>query len=336
MPLKIAVNQVQVVDQALADYALQLGITSLNMNTPSMPTEKGYWTYDDLLALRERCEGFGLTLEVIENIPFNFYDQVMMGGPLREEQLRNVTTTIANMSKAGIPMLGFHFMPGFVWRTTWEHPTRGGALASAYDHSLTPLGNKVIWPQYDGSARLTADELWQNYQVFLDAVLPVCEEVGVTLAQHPDDPPVESIEGIDRIFISPDAFSRALELAKGSPAWGIDLCLGTVSEMNGAQSVHEMIERFGPDGRIRYVHFRDVQGTVPNFVECFIGDGNYDPYAVIMHLLEVGFDGWLQDDHVPVMTDDTPWAHRGRAHAIGYMQGMLRAIEAQQRVPSTS
>lgn len=172
MPLKIAVNQVQVVDQQLADYALQLGITSLNMNTPTMPTEKGYWTYDDLLALRERCEGFGLTLEVIENIPFDFYDQVMMGGPRRDEQLRNVVTTITNMSKAGIPMLGFHFMPGFVWRATWEHPTRGGALASAYDHSLAPLGNKVIWPQYDGSARLTADELWQNYQVFLDAVLP--------------------------------------------------------------------------------------------------------------------------------------------------------------------
>lgn len=334
MPLKIAVNQVQVVDQEVADFALQLGITSINMNTPTMPTDAGYWRRDDLLHLRERCEGFGLTLEVIENLPFSFYDQVMLGGPNRDEQLRNVATTIRNMSDAGIPMLGFHFMPGFVWRTTWDYPTRGGARASAYDHSVAPLGNKVVWPQYNGSVRISADQLWENYRVFLEAVLPVCEEVGVSLAQHPDDPPVESIEGVDRIFISPDAFSRAVEIANGSPAWGIDLCLGTVSEMNGAASVHEMIDLFGPDGRIRYVHFRDVQGTVPNFAECFIGEGNYDPHAVILQLLDVGFDGWLQDDHVPVMSGDTAWAHRGRAHAIGYMQGMLRAIQAHRQAAS--
>jgi mannonate dehydratase len=29
---------------------------------------------------------------------------------------------------------------------------------------------------------------------------------------------------------------------------------------------------------------------------------------------------------VPHMAGDTPWGHRGRAHAIGYMQGLLAAI----------
>ncbi len=43
-----------------------------------------------------------------------------------------------------------------------------------------------------------------------------------------------------------------------------------------------MIEFFGPKGRIFYVHFRDVQGTVPNFQECFIGEGNYDPAEVML------------------------------------------------------
>jgi len=37
-----------------------------------------------------------------------------------------------------------------------------------------------------------------------------------------------------------------------------------------------------------------------------------------------GFDGFLLDDHVPHMDDDSDWNHRGRAHAIGYMQGLLR------------
>ena len=40
-----------------------------------------------------------------------------------------------------------------------------------------------------------------------------------------------------------------------------------------------------------------------------------------------GFDGFLLDDHVPKMDGDSEWNHRGRAHAIGYMQGLVRMGE---------
>ena len=40
-----------------------------------------------------------------------------------------------------------------------------------------------------------------------------------------------------------------------------------------------------------------------------------------------GFKGFLLDDHVPHMTGDSDWNHRGRAHAIGYMQGLLRMMD---------
>ena len=85
-----------------------------------------------------------------------------------------------------------------------------------------------------------------------------------------------------------------------------------------------MISFFGPKGRIFYVHFRDVKGTVPDFTECFIGEGNYDPAEMMTRLLDAGFDGFLLDDHVPKMDGDSDWNHRGRAHAIGYMQGLAR------------
>jgi mannonate dehydratase len=85
-----------------------------------------------------------------------------------------------------------------------------------------------------------------------------------------------------------------------------------------------MIEFFGPKGCIFYVHFRDVKGTVPNFTECFIGEGNYDPAEVIMLLKRNNFTGFLLDDHSPHMEGDSDWCHRGRAHAIGYMQGLMR------------
>ena len=167
-------------------------------------------------------------------------------------------------------------------------------------------------------------------------MLPVAEQAGVRLALHPDDPPVEvPLGGAARIFTSPGAMIGAHQAARGSPAWGIGLCLGTVSEMGGERSVNEVIDYFGPRGAICYVHFRDVQGTVPSFRECFLGEGNYDPAAVLRRLAASGFDGFLIDDHVPAMVGDpgtwgdtssAAYCSRGRAHAIGYLQGLLRAL----------
>ena len=42
---------------------------------------------------------------------------------------------------------------------------------------------------------------------------------------------------------------------------------------------------------------------------------------------EVGFDGFLIDDHVPHMVNDTQWGHRSRAYAIGYIQAMLDLLD---------
>ncbi len=172
--------------------------------------------------------------------------------------------------------------------------------------------------------------MWANYAYFMRAVLPVAEEAGVKLALHPDDPPVEMLGGIARIFKSVDDFKRGYEIGNGSPAWGLDLCLGCCSEMpGGAANVREMIEFFGPKGRIFYIHFRDVQGTVPDFAECFIGEGNFDAAETMRLLKRSRVHGFLLDDHVPHMEEDTPWGHRGRAHAIGYMQGLLDAIATE-------
>lgn len=333
MPLRISLCQIRDVDDDIASFGRELGVTSINVTFPDIPHDRGFWEVDDLVDLRERCEARGLTLEVIENIPHETLDAIVLAKPNRDQELENLNTTIRNMATAGIPMLGYHFMPNGVWRTDLAAPARGGATATAYDHALSPQGNRAGWPEgartWDGDPEhliVTEEQMWSNYQYFLDAVLPVADEVGLKLAQHPDDPPISPVDGYARLFINPDAFSRALEMARGSAAWGIDLCLGTVSEMSGAERVHEMIERFGPLGRIRYVHFRDVQGTVPSFVETFLGQGNYVPHEVIKHLIRVGFDGWLQDDHVPNLTGDTPYGHRARAHEIGYMQGIISTL----------
>ena len=81
--------------------------------------------------------------------------------------------------------------------------------------------------------------------------------------------------------------------------------------------------------KIVYVHFRDVQGTVPCFNECFINEGNLDTLAVMRTLKEVGFTGFMIDDHVPHMIGDSPWGHRGRAYAIGYLTALLDIVNKQ-------
>jgi mannonate dehydratase len=141
---------------------------------------------------------------------------------------------------------------------------------------------------------------------------------------HPDDPPLPLLGGIARLFHNFDGFRRAMETFD-SPNHGLDFCMGCWSEMGPDPLA--AIRYFGEREKIVYVHFRDVQGTVPSFQECFLGEGNVDVVAAMRTLKEVGFTGFIIDDHVPLLVDDTSWGHRGRAHATGYIQALVEAVQ---------
>lgn len=340
MTIRIAMGHVDTYDARTADFARQLGLRSVQLHAPSnLPADSGFWRTEDLRALRDRCARDGLALEGLENVPAGHFEKIVRGEPGRDEQLENYATTIRNMAAAGIDLLGYHFMCTYVWRTSMGASGRGGARVSAFD--LAEVGNGNALAAY----KLTPTELehsvdeptlWANHQYFLDAVLPTAEEVGVRLALHPDDPPTDRPLGnAARIFTSPANLARGLDQARGSAVWGLNLCLGTVSEMGGEAAVNEVIDLFGPAGRIWYVHFRDVRGQLPAFTECFLGEGNLDPAAVVRRLDAIGFDGFLIDDHVPAMVGDADtwgdtssdaYCSRGRAHAVGYLQGVLDAL----------
>jgi mannonate dehydratase len=338
--IRVAVGQFNELTEEKLRFAAQIGVTGIQLNAPVLPGE-ARWEERDLKDLVDRTRAHGLVLEAIENVPVHFYDKAMLGLPGRDEQIENYRHILRAFGRVGIPILGFHFMPNSVWRTDRMAPGRGGAGCTKFDMAEveqvagtdplrrflpTALGHQSSMPLAgDGAVLYNAERMFANYEYFIRAVLPVAEEAGVRMALHPDDPPVPILGGVARIFREPAGFRRAWALNPESPAWGLDLCLGCCSEMpGGAANVREMIEFFGPKGRIFYVHFRDVQGTVPDFQECFIGEGNYDPAEAMMLLERNGFDGFLLDDHVPHMDGDTDWNHRGRAHAIGYMQGLLR------------
>ena len=133
------------------------------------------------------------------------------------------------------------------------------------------------------------------------------------------------VAGVERIFICPDDFRRAEKLVN-SPAWGINFCMGTFSQLGGQDTVLEMIREFVPKNRIHMVHFRDVQGTIEKFSECFLGEGRYDPAVIIRALHECGYDGLMLDDHVPFITSDTRWGHTARAYTFGYLRGLAKML----------
>lgn len=325
--MRIAIGQIREVTRETMVFARQLGISSVQFNTPDLPTDTGAWELHDLEWLKERCARYGLSLEALENVPVHFYDRAMLGLPGRDEQIENYQKTIRNMGTAGIPVLGYHWMPNGVWRTTRTAEGRGGARVTAFAMAQASgelsAGAREVGPEEARGRTFTAEEMWQNYEYFTKAVLPVAEESGVTLALHPDDPPVPELGGVARIFNSLDGFKRAMELTDSANS-GIDFCMGCFSEMG--PDVVEAIRYFGERGKIVYMHFRDVQGCVPDFKECFLGEGNVNLVEAMRTLKEVGFAGFLLDDHVPRMINDTEWGHRSRAYAIGYIAALLDAV----------
>ena len=133
-------------------------------------------------------------------------------------------------------------------------------------------------------------------------------------------------------FVFPPLFSRyegyrkAEQIAGGSKHWGLTFCVGTWSE-GGTQmgkDVFEMIKDFGRRGKIFDIHFRNVSGPMPHFIETFQDDGYMDMYQVMKALRQVKFNGTVVPDHVPRLEGDDRFRRAGVAYCIASMRAMLR------------
>jgi mannonate dehydratase len=92
--------------------------------------------------------------------------------------------------------------------------------------------------------------------------------------------------------------------------------------------VYEATDSCSKQNRIAYVHLRNVTGKVPHYRETFIDDGDIDMVRVLTILKRNGFSGVLIPDHTPQMSCSAGW-HAGMAHALGYMRGVLHALESK-------
>ena len=111
------------------------------------------------MRLRQRVEAYGLKIEAIENVPHHFYDLAMLGLEGADRQIANYQATVRHIGEAGIPILGYHWMPNGVWRTE-PKVIRGGAVATAFDASTVSCDSPTHGRTF------TADEMWDSYARF--------------------------------------------------------------------------------------------------------------------------------------------------------------------------
>ncbi|MSR64925.1 MAG: D-mannonate dehydratase [Verrucomicrobiae bacterium] len=289
------------------------------------------WSLEELLAIRKQINDAGLEWEAIENFDPAHWHDILLDGPKKKQQLENVKTMIRAIGKAGIRVMGYNFsLAGVAGRSTGPY-ARGNATSVGMEGPLdTPIPNGMIWNMvYDGNAPkgtvapIEREELWRRLDDFLGEVLPVAEEAGVKLAAHPDDPPLPTLRGQPRLVYQPGLYQRLLDL-KPSPSNTLEFCLGSIAEMTEG-NIYDAVEQYSRQGKLAYIHFRNIRGKVPYYRETFVDEGDVDMIRVLRILKKNGFDGVLIPDHTPQMSCDAPW-HAGMAFALGWMRAALQVI----------
>lgn len=320
MPVKVQIPvRMGHSDQELA-FIREMGIRWLNMNV--MPADANYET---LSREMERLAKYDLAISDLACPPLQKNPSIILGRSDRDEQIEQFCNFVRLSAKVGVRIVSVAWQPNGIFRTGRAPGrfTRGGvsAYADLKEIEARPISNDRIYG---------ADEIWDTFGYFLDRVLPVCEEQGVRLALHPNDPPVASLGGVASLIYNTACYDRAFALAHNSPALGMKLCVGCWLE--GGEQFGDLmkdIERFCAAGRVLVVHFRNVSSTLPCFEETLCEDGYANMYAIMKQFVRCGFDGYMSIDHA---FDGSP-AMGGMlgafAYPTGYLKGLLYAAEQE-------
>jgi mannonate dehydratase len=325
----------------LVDYFKKPDANSVADNQPIDSAAGGWgiagdpdalWKTEDLVHIRRQIEAEGLVLEAIENFdPAHWYD-VLLDGPKRQGHMENVKRLVRSVGAAGIPIMGYNFsIAGVAGRVTGPF-ARGGAESVGVDGvDETPVPAGMVWNMiYDRHAPpgtvapISHEELWRRLAGFLEEIVPVAEEAGVILAAHPDDPPAATVRGTPRLVYQPGMYQRLLDVAP-SRSNALEFCVGTIAEMTDGD-VYQATDQYSAQGKLAYVHLRNVRGRIPRYHEVFIDEGDIDVPRVMRILKRNGYTGVLIPDHTPLVECSAPW-HAGMAYAVGYMRAVLQTLE---------
>ena len=300
------------------------------------------WEMDKILRLKSLCDEKGLEMEVIESVPV--HEDIKLGLPTRDRYIANYATTIRNLGKAGEKCICYNFMPVFDWlRTNLHTEAEDGSNALSYNHEelmgLDP--HNLHLPGWDESytseelnslldaySGMSHEQLFENLVYFLKGIMPACDETGINMAIHPDDPPWDMF-GLPRIITGMDSYDK-LFAAVPNPHNGITLCTGSL----GAGRDNDMVAMASKlAARSYFVHLRQITHSgALDFCESghLTSMGSLDMYGIVKALVEAGFDGYVRPDH-----GRNIWGEDGkpgyglydRALGATYLYGLFEAVE---------
>ena len=300
------------------------------------------WEMDKILRLKSLCDEKGLEMEVIESVPV--HEDIKLGLPTRDRYIANYATTIRNLGKAGVKCICYNFMPVFDWlRTNLHTEAEDGSNALSYNHEelmgLDPYNLHLPgWDEsytseelnslLDAYSGMSHEKLFENLVYFLNGIMPACDETGINMAIHPDDPPWDMF-GLPRIITGMSSYDK-LFAAVPNPHNGITLCTGSL----GAGRDNDMVAMASKlAARSYFVHLRQITHSgALDFCESghLTSMGSLDMYGIVKALVEAGFDGYVRPDH-----GRNIWGEDGkpgyglydRALGATYLYGLFEAVE---------
>ena len=300
------------------ETARQLGVSHATVRLPETEdfdyTSPVHWR-----TVYERFLRYGLKPTVIEPLPNALHEHIKAGDSKRDESIEKFIRMLPILESLDIRTVCTNFMALIGWyRTSTAYPERGGALVTAFD--MEDFSEK------EGAA-ISQQQLWDNLEYFLRAVMPEAEKHGIRIALHPDDPPVPQLGKVSRILVSRENIIKALNLVP-SPNLGVTLCQGSYLAMG--ENIYDTIECFLKMDKVFFIHFRDVAGKGEHFHETFHDNGPTDMARTLEIYRRYGYHGPIRVDHVPTMAGDKEgkagYQTTGRLFAIGYLKGMLDAL----------
>ena len=176
------------------------------------------------------------------------------------------------------------------------------------------------------------DALRENMCYFLSAIMPVCEEYGVNMCVHPDDPPFQVL-GLPRIVTNENDIEWFLN-AVNNPHNGLTFCAGSLSA-GEHNDTRELAKKFAK--RTHFVHLRStaaMQGG--NFIESshLTGRGHLVDLIRIFENENPGLP--MRVDHGRMMLGDEDkgynpgYSFHGRMLALAQVEGMMAVVDDEK------
>ncbi|MGB4407744.1 MAG: mannonate dehydratase [Sphaerochaeta sp.] len=310
------------------------------------------WPLDRIQALKAEVEAADLKIFGIESV--NVHDSIKIGSPDRDKYITNYITSLENLGKAGITTVCYNFMPVFDWtRTDLAKMRSDGSTVLAYDQKVVdtidpetffnrtndssggfampgwePERLAKVKDLFEAYKDVNEDKLFDNLIYFLKAIQPTCEQYGIKMAIHPDDP-AWPVFNLPRIITSKEKILKVMK-AIDAPFNGLTFCAGSFGT-NPKNDLPGIIRAL--PGRIHFAHVRNLHHFEAGVFEeaaHLSSDGSFDLYEIVKALYETGFDGPVRPDHGRMIWDEVAMPGYGlydRAIGASYILGLYEAIE---------